>query len=211
MNVETVMATLRQHSGLSIFWLTLLLAGLINFVGCGNGRANSESISKERDLNESTSYSTIRIAQWNVLNLGKDTPVYERAQVLATYDIIGLTEVEHEIGLENLEKQLEDVMPGVDWKVVRTGNAVGEGGAAEYYSFIYRSDRITEVTGGQKGLYQESSPEEFSREPFYATFKAGNFDFTLILFHATFGNGGSDISREIKELDHVYNQVQGLS
>ena len=34
--------------------------------------------------------NTIKVASWNILNLGDDTPVQERAEVIAQYDIVAL-------------------------------------------------------------------------------------------------------------------------
>jgi len=95
--------------------------------------------------------------------------------------------------------------------VARTENPVDSGRAAEYYAFIYRGDRISEVNGGAKGIYPEPDPNDFSREPYYATFKSGNFDFTLVNIHVTWGNGGSYIRNEVQKLDQVWKHVKGLS
>ncbi len=81
---------------------------------------------------------TIRIASWNILNLGAETPVGERAEVIAQYDIVALQEIESFEGLERLRVEVESAS-GAEWKVVCSA-MVGEGRAAEAYAFIYRTD-----------------------------------------------------------------------
>jgi len=151
--------------------------------------------------------ATIKIASWNILNLGKDTPVDERAEIIAQFDVVALQEVESTEGLERLRKRVEQVS-GAPW-----GEAVspktGSGNAAEYYVFLYRTDRVSEVPGGARGVYPEASATDFSREPFFATFKAGNFDFTMVTVHVTFA-GGSAISKEVGRLADVWTYVQNL-
>jgi len=150
---------------------------------------------------------TIRIASWNVLNLNKTTPVDERAEVIAQYDIVALQEVESLEGLERLRQAVEE-RSGVTWKTAASPK-VGEGQAAEYYAFIYRADRVSE-TAGPHGVYPASSSTEFSRPPFYDTFKAGNFDFTLITVHITFATPASRRADEVRRLKQVWIYVHGL-
>ena len=151
--------------------------------------------------------ATVRIASWNILNLGKKTPVDERAEIIAQFDIVALQEVESTEGLERLRKKVEDVS-GVSWGQA-TSPKVGEGNAAEYYVFLYRNDRVKEVAQGPRGVFPEASPTDFSREPFFATFKAGNFDFTLVTIHVTFASG-SAITAEVGRLADVWTYVQDL-
>ncbi|HUT33550.1 MAG TPA: hypothetical protein VNE39_08735 [Planctomycetota bacterium] len=113
--------------------------------------------------------ATIRIASWNILNLGKDTPVDERAQIIAQFDIVALQGVESTEGLERLRKKVEQIS-GSSW-----GEAVspktGTGNAAEYYVFPYQDDRVREVPEGLRGVYPEAAATDFSREPFFANWK----------------------------------------
>jgi endonuclease/exonuclease/phosphatase family metal-dependent hydrolase len=50
---------------------------------------------------------------------------------------------------------------------------------------------------------------DFSREPFFATFKKGNFDFTLVTVHVTFATA-KEINSEVEKLADVWDHVQGL-
>lgn len=114
--------------------------------------------------------STVKIASWNVLNLGDETPVQERAEIISQFDIVALQEVESLVGLEALRARVS-CLTQVLWKAV-VSEKVGQGKAAEYYAFLYRADRVQEAVGLQ-GSYPEVSPTDFSREPFFATFAVG--------------------------------------
>ena len=98
---------------------------------------------------------------------------------------------------------------GTDWAYV-VSPEVGLGGAAEYYAFIYKTNTVTLLTG-PTGVYPEASSLDFSREPYFATFKSGDFDFTLATVHITWGDSTAERVAEVERLDDVYNYIQGLS
>jgi len=148
---------------------------------------------------------SIRVVSWNVLNLNATTPVGNRAHVIAQYDIVALQEVESRAGLKRLRVAVEKETR-VPWRTV-VSRRVGKGNAAEYYAFLYRSDRVKEVKG-PRGIYPQSSARSFSRPPFYATFRAGQFDFTLITIHVTFATPESKRTREVQRLMNVWLYVQ---
>jgi len=150
---------------------------------------------------------TIVIASWNIWNLGASSEVGERAKVVAQFDIVALQEIEAIGGLSSLLDQVE-TETGVDWEYV-VSTQVGGGNAAEYYAFMYRIDRVSYVECSA-GVYPEPTPGDFSREPFFATFRAGEFDFTLITVHITWGLSASARTAECKRLVAVWEYVQDL-
>jgi len=149
----------------------------------------------------------VTIASWNIENLGEKSDIEQRAQVIEHFDIVALQEVEALKGLKNLVSQVE-TNTGVDWEYVASP-LVGSGGAAEYYSFVYRTDRVTYIED-TSGVYPEPSPDDFSREPFYASFRAGSFDFTLITVHITWGLFARLRTEECRRLQSVWSYVQHL-
>jgi len=150
---------------------------------------------------------TITIASWNVWNLGADSDVADRAAVIAQFDIVALQEIEAIGGLDRLLAQVE-LDTGLDWERV-VSTRVGEGNAAEYYAFLYQTDRVAFVECSS-GVYPEPTPDDFSREPFFATFRAGSFDFTLITVHITWGLLASLRTAECQRLADVWQYVQDL-
>jgi endonuclease/exonuclease/phosphatase family metal-dependent hydrolase len=148
------------------------------------------------------------IASWNVENLGSNTDVQERAEVIRQFDIVALQEIEKIEGLDNLLARVEAIT-GYDWEYV-VSPYVGNGRAAEFYAFIFRTDRVAYVEDS-KGTYPEPMKDDFSREPFFATFRAGEFDFTLITVHVTWGRLPSLRTAECRRLQSVWGYVQNLN
>lgn len=148
---------------------------------------------------------SVTIASWNLENLGDTTDVHERAEVIRQFDIVALQEIEKVEGLDNLLARVE-VITGHDWEYV-ISPSVGNGRAAEFYAFMYRTDSVTYIEESS-GVYQEPMPDDFSREPFFATFRSGNFDFTLITVHITWGLLASLRTAECRRLQSVWNYVQ---
>ena len=147
------------------------------------------------------------IASWNLMKLGEESPVAARAEVIKLFDLVAVQEVLALSGLDRLTEQLR-CLTGVDWSYVASPR-VGDGNASEYYAFIYRTDRVLHVAGAG-GAYPEAAPTEFSREPFFASFRAGAFDFTLITVHITWGASASERTEECQRLAEVWSYVQAL-
>jgi len=150
---------------------------------------------------------TITVASWNVWNLGANSDIADRAAVIASFDIVALQEIEAIGGLNRLLTQVESDT-GLDWEYI-VSTRVGEGNAAEYYAFLYRTDRVSYVECSSS-VYPEPAPDDFSREPFFATFRAGSFDFTLITVHITWGLSASLRTAECRRLADVWQYVQDL-
>ena len=81
----------------------------------------------------------------------------------------------------------------------------GTANEKEHYTFLYRKKTIKRL--GSSKLAQG----DFARPPFIASFKAGNFDFTVISIHVCFGcNGLAEEGRrlEIQRLASLYRNLQ---
>jgi endonuclease/exonuclease/phosphatase family metal-dependent hydrolase len=50
--------------------------------------------------------------------------------------------------------------------------------------------------------------DKFEREPFYASFKSDNFDYTIILMHSDFDRDKEVMRREARHLSGVFKAVQ---
>lgn len=151
---------------------------------------------------------TILIASWNVQNLTDGKCVACLADVITDFDLVALQEVESLDALARLVDALEQRMPGVDWDEIHS-DLVGEGNAAEHYAFIFRLDKVC-CFRGTEGVYSEFSDDDFSREPFYATFRARKFDFTLVTVHITWGDSAALRTAECGRLVDVWENVQAM-
>ena len=153
------------------------------------------------------SAAPLTIATWNLRNLGSSSDVLDRAEIIQQFDIVALQEILSIEGLNNLLACVESITCD-DWDVV-TSPKVGEGGAAEFYAFMFRTDSVSYIEESS-GVYQESSPDDFAREPFFASFRAGKFDFTLITVHITWGDLASLRTAECQRLQSVWDYVQNM-
>lgn len=150
---------------------------------------------------------TVRIASWNMLNLSKPRNLERRAEVIAHFDLVALQEVKRPATLNKLRKLLQK-RTGVTWHR-EVSERVGKGQKAERMAFLYRIDRVKAVRGRHsKGVLRPEKAGAFTRPPYYATFRAGKFDFVLISYHARWGRG-SEITREVSQLGELYRKLQG--
>jgi len=151
---------------------------------------------------------TVTIASWNIRNLGQSSDVEGRAMVIAQFDLVALQEVKSLVGLDGLLSVLNRNLAEPLWEQTRSQLVGDRPASAYYYSFVYRNDRIR-IAIWPKGSYPEATPEIFSREPFFATFQAGVFDFTLIDVHIN-SQSDSKQTAECRRLADVWQYVQDL-
>ena len=75
----------------------------------------------------------------------------------------------------------------------------------ERYAFIFDKDKVQILE--EPAVYADVS-NKFIREPYFAVFKADNFDFILLTIHIKYGEGPDDRTEEMKEIASVYNYLQ---
>ncbi len=78
----------------------------------------------------------------------------------------------------------------------------------EIYAFLYRTDKVEYL---QESYTVSDEKDLFIREPFFAKFKAGNFDFYVISIHIIWGDSFAERKAEALLLDDVYLAVQNLN
>ena len=171
-----------------------LVLFLILVAGCGEFHDSSNQ-----------AVDSIRIASFNIRvfssNSRDDEEIGYIADVLEEYDVIAVQELRDEEVLKRTVAMLENRGKEYEYEISdEVGRAV-----KERYGFLYRKGIVKKVRQGR--LYEEEN-DEFIREPFYATFKAENFDFTLITIHVLYGSSKAERRPEIRELATVYQKVQ---
>lgn len=155
--------------------------------------------------NSTGSEKEITVASWNLKNFGlaklnDPARINVIIGVLEKYDIIAIQEVE-DAGLTLPALLIGKInSDGKNYNVV-SSNRLGRDGK-EQYLFVYNDDVIDfipDTTG-----YGIEPKDEFAREPFYAMFRAGNFDFYLMTIHTD----PDDVSVEIPALKNAYVDLQ---
>ncbi len=148
----------------------------------------------------------ITIASWNLKNFGQ-TKLNDSARIdvivsiLKKYDIVAIQEVQDVSLALPAELIVRINTSGENYKVV-SSERVGRGSRKEQYLFVCDDDVIdfiSDTTG-----YGIEPNDEFSREPFYAMFKAGNFDFYLMTIHTD----PDDVDVEIPAMKVAYEDLQ---
>lgn len=161
-----------------------------------------QSSTASPDEHTQSDVDQIKIASFNIRilsdNSRDDTELQYIAKILSLYDIIAIQEVRDTRVLDRLVRILGNKYE------YDASPAVGRG-VKEIYAFMWRKDRVKQLVDGK--IYPDVN-DDFIREPYYATFKAGNFDFTLLTIHVFFGKSEKERRPELVKLAEVYQYVQ---
>ena len=145
------------------------------------------------------------IASFNILRLGavkKDIP--QTAKLLQGFDIVGLVEVINRDGVEELVDELNK-QGNEKWDYHISSFGVGSSKYKEYFAYVYKKDKVKFIKS--EGFYKDGK-SSLLREPYGATFKIGNFDFTLVLVHTIYGNNEAQRKAENFKMVDVYDYFQ---
>ncbi|MEQ9617739.1 MAG: endonuclease/exonuclease/phosphatase family protein [Deltaproteobacteria bacterium] len=157
----------------------------------------------------SSANKTIKIATWNIRDLStssrSDFELLQIAYILKNFDLIAIQEVNDEDSLDMIIAWLETI--GHSYAKLFSPVS-GTGSEAEHYAFLFREDVIEPLDSGHlaKGT--------FARPPYIASFRAGDFDFTIISVHicsgcGSLGEAGREL--EIARLGIIYNNLMSQS
>jgi endonuclease/exonuclease/phosphatase family metal-dependent hydrolase len=147
----------------------------------------------------------IKLASWNIRVFSdkqrNDNELRRICQRLIDYDFIALLEVKDEQILKRTKAMLETMGRNFDYQI---SNEVGRQ-VKERYAFLYDKAKIKVVVSGQ--VFPDNR-DYFIREPFFATFFSGKFDFTVIVTHIIYGDKVSERRAEIQHLAEVYDTIK---
>ena len=152
--------------------------------------------------------SELKVAAWNIRIMSNksrtDAELIAIARTLADYDFIAIVELRDEAVLKRTQRILLQMGKAYDYQF---SPAVGRG-VKERYAFLYKKDLISVVSPGE--LYPDAADgkDDFSRDPYWATFRAGEFDFSVIAVHVIWGDTVGPRKAEVRALADVYRYVQ---
>ena len=146
------------------------------------------------------------IASFNILRLGDDTNknLVKTAQIIAPFDIIGLVEVIHKDGVENLVKVLNKETKE-KWEYHISPYGVGSRKHKEFFAYVYKKNKVKFIKS--EGFYKNGK-STLLREPYGATFKINKFDFTFVLVHTIYGKDEASRKAENFKMVKVYDYFQ---
>ena len=178
-------------------------------------------IQAEDDCTDNVSKpSELSFAVWNIQRLGGLNTLPHKpqnrsaeelkaiAQILYRYDFITIIELYDEKYLKDIKGHLKEVSKEAGIEKVYESHVSPMAGKDEMYAFLYNCSFI-EILPNDRGFYPHKK-EIFlqSRKPYWATFKANEFDFSVIAVH--FASGDKEKKRkQVKELRKIYQHVQG--
>jgi deoxyribonuclease-1-like protein len=155
-----------------------------------------------------TGVGRLRIGSFNMLHVGerKDKDYERLARIVAQFDLCGVLELENEQALRDLTAAL-----GAGFSHVISDREAGDPerpGTFEFYGFVFRSSKVTPLDS-PTGFFEDTD-STFSREPYFTSFRAGHFDFTMLLLHAESPGNTSSLTSELEHLPNVFQFVQDL-
>ena len=155
-----------------------------------------------------TKHSELRLAAWNIRIMSNksrtDAELNAIARTLADYNFIAIVELRDEVVLKRTQKILSQMGKTYQYEL---SPAVGRG-VKERYAFLYEPELVSVVKRGE--LYPDAADgkDDFSRDPYWATFRAGAFDFSVIAVHVIWGDAVGLRKAEVRALADVYRYVQ---
>jgi len=143
----------------------------------------------------------IRIATWNLRKFSDrarpDLVTIVKIIREGNFDVLAVQEVQREgQTVEKLRREL-----GEPWRHI-VSNPAGDG---ERFAFLYRGDKL-ELAGNPALISSQDAPI-FARVPYAATFKAGQFDFTLVTVHLSW----TDTDRRRREAEALARFARDLA
>jgi len=211
---------LRKFNFKAIFCLFLFVLPL-TLPGVGIRAEGHDAEAEEKD--------TLRLAVWNIRRFGHIEQVRCEnhleiiAEVISQYDLVVIVEfMDTEIDVVEGKKaklkdgskqsdflRLLDLLPNKKYGY-RISKEAGKGfGGNERYAVLFNRNLVFVVT---EGVTDQDPDDKFTRNPYWITFKAGNFDFTIIANHIYYGDDDdAAVNRrqiEIEDLKKLYHTIQ---
>jgi endonuclease/exonuclease/phosphatase family metal-dependent hydrolase len=122
----------------------------------------------------------VRVATWNLRQFSerRDADLRAIAEVIraSSFDVVAVQEVKREG--RQVDALLNEL--GAPWRATSLSPMTGN---HERFVFLYDGDHVQEVEGGH--FVRSARAAVFGRTPYQATFRAGQFDFTLVTVHLT--------------------------
>ena len=150
----------------------------------------------------------LQLAAWNIRIMSDksrtDTELKQIAKTLADYDFIAIVELRDEAVLNRTQTILAQMGKTYQYQL---SPAVGRG-VKERYAFLYKPSVVSIIRSGE--LYPDAADgrDDFARDPYWATFQAGGFDFSIIAVHVIWGKTVAPRKAEVRALADVYRYVQ---
>ena len=150
---------------------------------------------------------TLNIATWNIRELGRrprrEASLHYIAEILGMFDLIAIVELRDDV--RDLAQVLRYLGPY--WRVVFSDYLTDAGGNRERVAYVYdtRAATFTGLASYALPLREKKQDEYLSaiswwRNPYLASFRAGNFDFIVLTAHIRWGKTAAGRVPELERL-----------
>ena len=179
--------------------------------GAQSTDTDTDLVVSQDTLTSDAEYAELKLAAWNIRIMSNksrtDAELKAIARILADYDFIAIVELRDEMVLKRTQKILMQMGKAYQYQL---SPAVGRG-VKERYAFLYKEDLVSVISQGE--LYPDAADgkDDFSRDPYWATFRAGEFDFSVITVHVIWGDTVGPRKAEVRALADVYRYVQEVN
>ena len=150
---------------------------------------------------------TVKIAAFNIQIFGqaksqKQDVMAVLRDVVREFDIVLIQEIRDasEQTIPNFVEVINQ-MEGPEYSFIRS-ERLGRTSSKEAYAYVYNTETVQFIQGSDY-VYNDVN-DVFEREPYIASFKAGNFDFVLVGIHTK----PDDAYNEIGNLTLVVSSIQ---
>lgn len=157
-------------------------------------------------------HENLVIGSWNIRAFDEGTPRRDEsyhyiAEIIDHFDICAVQEIKEDI--EPLKRLMR--LLGPNWSYFVTDVTEGGVGNRERQAFLYNTNRVQfrhvvgEITLGDDNLIDG---RQIARTPFFASFQAGWFRFTLVSVHIVFGdNSATEKARRRAEISAISERI----
>ena len=179
--------------------------------GSQSTEIGTDPVVSQNTIASDADQSELKLAAWNIRIMSNksrtDAELMQIARTLADYDFIAIVELRDEAVLKRTQRILAQMGKAYQYQF---SPAVGRG-VKERYAFLYKEDLVSVVKRGE--LYPDAADgkDNFIRDPYWATFRAGEFDFSVIAVHVIWGKSVGARKAEVKALGDVYQYVQAAN
>lgn len=182
--------------------ILFLVITLIFIAGCGiveNDTRNSGEVKKDY----------ITVASFNIQifgqsKIGKPEIMDVISKIIKRYDVVAIQEVrsKEQNVIPTLLSYVNDANTNYDYTI---SQRLGRTGSKEQYAFVYNTKTADLIS---ESSYVVADPDDvFEREPFVASFRSRNFDFTIINNHID----PDVVDAELNQLAIVVNNIYDSS
>ena len=190
------------------YFIIILLLGSA-YYAYDSGLLDQFLAPEEPDEPITPSGDSVKIAGFNIQIFGKTKREKEQvmnmlANIVREFDVVLVQEIrDSSETTAPIFLDLINSMEGPEYAFIRS-ERVGRTSSKEAYAYFYNTETVQYLFDSD--FVYNDTEDVFEREPYIASFIAGNFDFTLIGIHTN----PDDANHEIGNLTIVFDYVESL-